>query len=577
MIEIDLMKSMYYKSIKLPVFSGLLLLLVLLVACKAKSDLYVPGNFEVSVVVDSLPGGARHIAVNDNGDLYVKLLSPGHGGNLALRDTNGDNKADIILPFGNYKETGRYGTAMRIYQGYLYFSTELVIYRMKLAPGDLLPVGPLETIVTDDHAHGGHEHNAKPITFDDSGHIFIPFGAPSNACQEFNRTPFSIGKDPCPLFEDHAGVWRFDANKNNQTQKDGYRYATGLRSLVAIEWNHLDQKLYAVMHGRDDLLRLWPNKFSAWQSAVLPAEEFLRIDEGSHAGWPYCYYDQIQEKKVLAPEYGGDGKIIGRCDTFLDPIVGFPGHWAPNDLFFYSGEQFPEHYKNGAFIAFHGSTNRAPYPQSGYFIGFMPYDNGKFKAPMEVFADGFAKVDPIINVSDAVYRPMGIAMGPDGSMYFAETEKGKIWKVKYIGDKNVFGPEQLTAMAQRATTSSIRTPHEIEDNLDKGKKSDGEKAYGVYCAGCHQKNGLGAKGRFPPLASEWVSGDKNKLIDIVLNGMEGEIKVNEEVFNGTMPKHDFLKDEDIASILNYIRSNFGNRAEAIQPEEVKALRKPVNQ
>jgi len=541
--------------------------------CKRPQDLFVPDGFEVTVVADSIPGGARHIAVSENGDLYVKLLQTKKGGNAALRDTDGDGKMDSIATFGGYPEVGRYGTAMRIYQGYLYFSTELVVYRMKLSPGSLVPEGEPEVILTDDHPHRSHEHIAKPVTFDDQGHIYIPFGAPSNACQEFNRTPFSVGMDPCGMLEDHGGVWRFDAHKTNQTQKDGYKYATGLRSLVGIEWNPLDKKLYAVMHGRDDLLRLWPNLYSPWQSAVLPAEEFLRIEEGSHAGWPYCYYDQMQGKKVLAPEYGGDGKIIGRCDSFYNPIIGFPGHWAPNDLFFYNGDQYPEHYKNGAFIAFHGSTNRAPYPQAGYFIGFMPYRDGEFRGPVEVFADGFARLDTIVNVSDAVYRPMGIAMGPDGSLYLAETEKGRVWKVSYKGNKEKFGPAQLASMAQRALTANhIRTPDEVLDNLDRGKKADGEKAYRVYCGACHQNNGLGASGRFPPLASDWVSGDKNRLINVVLKGLEGDILVNNEIWNGTMPRHDFLKDEDIATILTYIRTSFGNQADAVTPEEVKAQR-----
>lgn len=548
-------------------------LILLLSRCKRSQDLFVPDGFEVTVVADSIPGGARHIAVSESGDIYVKLLQTKKGGNIALRDTDGDGKMDSMATFGGYKEIGRYGTAMRLYQGYLYFSTELVVYRMKLSPGNLIPEGELEVVMTDDHAHGSHEHVAKPVTFDDQGHIYIPFGAPSNACQEFNRTPFSVGMDPCNILEDHGGVWRFDAHKNNQTQKDGYRYATGLRSLVGIEWNPMDKKLYAVMHGRDDLLRLWPNKFSPWQSAVLPAEEFLRIEEGSHAGWPYCYYDQMQGKKVLAPEYGGDGRIVGRCDSFSNPIIGFPGHWAPNDLFFYTGNQYPGHYKNGAFIAFHGSTNRAPYPQAGYFIGFMPYRDGEFQAPVEVFADGFARLDTIVNVSDAVYRPMGIAMGPDGSLYFAETEKGRIWKVSYKGKKEKFGTAQLASMAQRAQTANhIRTPDEVLDNLDRGKKSDGEKAYRVYCGACHQNNGLGASGRFPPLASDWVSGDKSRLINIVLQGVEGDILVNNEIWNGTMPRHDFLKDEDIATILTYIRSSFGNQGDAVTPEEVKAQR-----
>lgn len=551
--------------------------MVLTIACKVSPDLYVPEDFEVTVVVDSIPGGARHIALNDNGDIYVKLMVPGHGANVALRDTTGDGRADLVQTFGNYKELGRYGTAMRIYQGYLYFSTELTIYRSKLIPGQLLPEPIIDTIVIDDHAHGMHEHNAKPITFDESGHIFVPFGGPSNACQVHNRTPFSPGIDPCPLLEDHAGVWRFDAHKKNQTQKDGYKYATGLRSLLAIEWNELDHTLYTVMHGRDDLLRLWPNKFSPWQSALLPSEEFLRVDEGSHSGWPYCYYDQMQGKKVLAPEYGGDGKIIGRCDTFNNPIIGFPGHWAPNDLYFYQGDQYPDRYKNGAFISFHGATNRAPYPQSGYFIGFVPFQDGKFSNEVEVFADGFARVDPIVSVSDAVYRPMGIAMGPDGSMYFAETEKGRIWRVRYKGIKKTFGMAQMASMVSRKLESNIRTPDEVNDNLDKDKIETvaGEKAYTVYCGACHQKDGMGASGRFPTLASDWVSGDKVRLINAVLLGVDGDIMVNNEIFNGTMPRHDFLKDEDIANILTYIRKSFGNQADGVKPEEVAVERAKI--
>ncbi len=551
--------------------------MVLTIACKVSPDLYVPEDFEVTVVVDSIPGGARHIALNDNGDIYVKLMVPGHGAKVALRDTTGDGRADLVQTFGNYKELGRYGTAMRIYQGYLYFRTELTIYRSKLIPGQLLPEPIIDTIVIDDHAHGMHEHNAKPITFDESGHIFVPFGGPSNACQVHNRTPFSPGIDPCPLLEDHAGVWRFDAHKKNQTQKDGYKYATGLRSLLAIEWNELDHTLYTVMHGRDDLLRLWPNKFSPWQSALLPSEEFLRVDEGSHSGWPYCYYDQMQGKKVLAPEYGGDGKIIGRCDTFNNPIIGFPGHWAPNDLYFYQGDQYPDRYKNGAFISFHGATNRAPYPQSGYFIGFVPFQDGKFSKEVEVFADGFARVDPIVSVSDAVYRPMGIAMGPDGSMYFAETEKGRIWRVRYKGNKKTFGMAQMASMESRKLESNIRTPDEVNDNLDKDKIETvaGEKAYTVYCGACHQKDGMGASGRFPTLASDWVSGDKVRLINAVLLGVDGDIMVNNEIFNGTMPRHDFLKDEDIANILTYIRKSFGNQADGVKPEEVAIERAKI--
>lgn len=538
--------------------------------------LSLPDGFEAVVVVDSLAGKARHLAIRDNGDIFVKLrFSQEDGGCAALRDKDNDGKADVVKYFGKYDEEGRWSlqTGMRIYGDYVYFSSELDVYRMKLPRFGLLPRGELETIVHDDHEHGRHEHIAKPITFDDQGHIFVPYGAPSNACQEPKRTPGMPGLDPCPQLADHAGIWRFDANKTNQTQKDGLHFATGIRSVVAMDWNPADKNLYVVMHGRDDLLRLFSDKYTPWQSAMLPSEEFIRVTEGSDFGWPYCYYDQMQEKKVLAPEYGGDGVIVGRCSEFDMPFIGFPGHWAPNDLFFYRGDQFPERYKNGAFIAFHGSTNRAPYPQAGYFVCFVPFENGEPAGEWEVFADGFAGVDPIVSVSDAVYRPMGIAMGPDGSLYLGDTEHGKIWRVMYKGDKAQFGEPQLKEMEGRKQLAHIRTPDEVEDNLQKTLTAKGETLYYSYCGICHQSNGKGASGRYPPLAgADWVTGDKERLIGIVLNGLEGPIDVNGETYNNVMPQHSFLSDEDIASVLTYIRQNFGNEAEAVTPTEVAKVR-----
>jgi glucose/arabinose dehydrogenase len=536
--------------------------------------LFLPEGFEAMVVVDSLKGRARHMAVNDNGDIYVKLRFPQEeGGNVALRDTNNDGRADIVKIFGDYHDKGNYGTAMRIYDGYLYFSSELNVYRQKLTPGKLIPEGELEVILRDDHEHGRHEHIAKPVSFDDKGYMYVPFGAPSNNCQEKNRTPNSPGLMPCPQLEDHGGIWRFDAHKTGQTQKDGTKYATGLRSIVGMDWNKEDKTLYVVHHGRDDLLRLWPNIYSAWQSAVLPSEEFIKVKEGTDAGWPYYYYDHMLGKRVLNPEYGGDSKITEGGEKYDQPVMGFPGHWAPNDLFFYTGDQFPERYKNGAFIAFHGATNRIPYPQSGYFIGFIPFRNGAPTGEWEVFADGFAQVDPIANVSDAVYRPMGIAMGPDGDLYLSDTEKGKIWRVMYKGSKSSFGPTQLSAMENRKLLSHIRDPHEVEDDLTREQTLAGAKLYTTYCATCHQQNGLGDGQRFPPLAgAEWVTQNKKRLINVVLNGLEGPIEVKGQAYTGVMPQHSFLSDEEVSQVLTFIRQSFGNNAGGISAAEVAAVR-----
>ncbi|WP_422861685.1 PQQ-dependent sugar dehydrogenase [Flagellimonas sp. W118] len=558
-----------------------ILVIILLVSCSKKEGplnggLFLPDGFEAMVVVDSTEGKVRHMAVSENGYLYAKLRNSSDMGSITvLQDTNNDGAADNIERFGSYRTSQRwsYATAMRIYNGYLYFSSELVVYRYKLKPGTLVPEGEMEIVFTDDHPHGKHEHIGKPLAFDDEGHMYIPFGAPSNACQSPKRTPGAPGLDPCPQLEQHGGIWRFDANKLGQTQKDGYKYASGIRSVVAMNWNPTDKNLYVVMHGRDDLLRLFPDRYDPWQSALLPSEEFIKVTEGSDFGWPYCYYDQIKEKKVLAPEYGGDGETVGRCDQYDDPIVGFPGHWAPNDLVFYEGDAFPEHYKNGAFIAFHGSTNRAPYPQSGYFVGFVPFKDGKPSGDWEVFVDGFAGVDPLESVNDAMYRPMGIAFGPKGDMYISDSVKGKIWKVVYTGDRSTFGEEQLAQMEKRKELSHIRTPDRIKDNLMQDDIDGGAKTYYTYCSACHQKNGGGATGRFPPVANtDWVTGDKERLIKIILEGMEGSIQVHGETYNGVMPQHSFLSDKEIADVLTYIRSNFGNEASAIEPEEVEEIR-----
>ena len=557
-----------------------LLITLCLIQCKSEppnGGLFLADGFQATIFVDSIAETVRHMAITTDGIVYAKLRNASENGSIAvLKDYDNDGDSDIIKRFGGMdkRQKWSYATAMRIYNGYIYFSSDLVVYRYKLKPGTLIPEGEVEIVVSDDHEHGKHEHIGKPIAFDNKGNMFVPFGAPSNACQDPKRTPGASGIDPCPQLENHGGIWRFDANKLGQTQKDGYRYASGIRSVVAMNWNPVNDELYVVIHGRDDLLRLWPNKYSPWESALLPSEEFIMVTEGSDFGWPYCYFDQIKNKKVLAPEYGGDGEIVGRCSEFNDPIIGFPGHWAPNDLVFYEGEQFPERYKNGAFIAFHGSTNRTPYQQSGYFVAFVPFKDGVPSGDWEVFADGFAGVDPIVSVKDAHFRPMGIAIGPDGSLFISDSVKGRIWKITYTGDKDNFGEAQLVEMEKHKLLSHIRTPDKITDNLMQDEMSGGETTYYRYCSACHQLDGEGASGRFPTLAgTDWVTGDKERLIKVVLNGMEGSLEVGGEVFNGVMPQHSFLKDEEISQVLTYIRTNFGNDASGISIEEIEEIRR----
>lgn len=536
--------------------------------------LYMPAGFEAVVVVDSLPGRARHLAVNSNGDIYVKgRREMPDGMNWALRDTTGDGRADLIVNFGSFQHEGPYSTEMRIHNGYLYTSAETFVYRYKLVPGELIPSSEPEVIVRD--VDGPREHDGKPIAFDDEGNIYVPFGGPSDACQVQNRVPGSPGLKPCPLLDSNAGIWKFRADRQNQFRsRDGIRVASGLRSVVGMEWNARDKSLYAVAHGRDNLNASWPGIFSDWDNAMLPAEGFYKLPVGADVGWPYYYFDQIKDKIMVNPEYGGDGKTVCSDPKIRKPVFGFPGHFAPNDMVFYRGSQFPERYRHGAFVALHGSTIRAPYPQAGYFIAFLPFKDGRFQ-PMEVFADGFAGMDTIINTADAAHRPMGLAVGPDGSLYVSDSQKGKIWQIKYKGNRAAFGSAQLAGMKKRQlTATNIKTPDPVKDNLDEKRiMARGEQLYTQYCRSCHQRSGAGDGNRYPPIVrSEWVRGDSSRLINVLLQGLQGPIEVSGKQYNNVMPAFSFLNDADLSELLTYIRKGFSNWRSGITVEQVAAER-----
>jgi mono/diheme cytochrome c family protein len=169
---------------------------------------------------------------------------------------------------------------------------------------------------------------------------------------------------------------------------------------------------------------------------------------------------------------------------------------------------------------------------------------------------------------------MGIAFAPDGSMYVGETEKGRIWKVQFKGDRENFGTAQLAQMEERKKLSHIRTPDILNDRIEPKDMAIGQKTYNQYCMACHQSNGMGASGRFPPLnGTDWVIGEKERLVHLILNGMEGEIEVNGEIYDGLMPQHSFLNDDQIADVLTYIRTNFGNEASSLSAEEIENYRK----
>ena len=413
---------------------GIYLLLLLSISvhflanAQENAGLTLPTGFKANLFAENI-GSARHIAISKNGVVFAKLNRADKQGRTIIRlaDENKDGVSDNVTGWANYGGTGIYLTGNA-----LYASSNEAIFKYQLDGKDEV-VNPLSPITVVTGLINRRQHESKSITFDKANNIYVNIGAYSNACQEKDRTPGGKGMMPCPILDSAGGIWKFDASKENQTYGDGKRYATGLRNVIGLDWNPQANKLYVAQHGRDQLNTFFPSLYTDAQNAELPAETFYEINEGDNAGLPYVYYDNFQHKKIVSPEYGGDGKKEGASDI-KNPAVAFPAHMAPMGVLFYTGNQFPAKYKNGAFITFHGSWNRAPLPQEGFFVAFVPFKNGKATGEWEIFANGFAgTVDgaKITSTRSAKARPCGLAQGPDGSIYVSDDTKGSIFKISY--------------------------------------------------------------------------------------------------------------------------------------------------
>jgi glucose/arabinose dehydrogenase len=406
------------------------------------SGITLPPGFCATVFADNI-GHARQMVVAPNGVVYVNTWSgryyrndtpPAGGFLVALQDTTGDGHADVVARFGPGAETGNAGgTGIALYNGAVYAETNDRIVRYALPAGVVAPSGPPEVIVSGLPLTG--DHPMHPFRIDAQGGLYVDLGSATNSCQVANRMPNSPGIQPCTELETRAGIWRYDANRTGQRFSPAERFVTGLRNGEGIAFDATG-RMFATQHGRDQLRENWPHLYTPEQGANEPAEELVQLERGADYGWPYCYYDLAQHRLVLAPEYGGDGgKAVGPCADKRAPVAAFPGHWAPNDLLLYDGNQFPAAYRGGAFIAFHGSWNRAPFPQGGYNVVFQPLADGKASGPYVVFADGFAGA--VKEPGQAAHRPSGLAVGSDGALYISDDQRGRIWRVTYRGPASV--------------------------------------------------------------------------------------------------------------------------------------------
>ncbi|HVB37366.1 MAG TPA: c-type cytochrome [Vicinamibacterales bacterium] len=498
------------------------------------SGLKLPKGFCATVFADGI-GHARHMVVASDGVVYVNTWSGRYYGNkppheggflVALEDTTGNGKADVIERFGETPQMGGAGgVGIALYKNAIYAEINDRIAKYPLTPGSIAPkVGPGITIVSGLPLTG--DHPMHPFIIDAHGMMYVDDATPSNACQEKNRVPQSPGLVPCTQLETRGGVWRYDASKTDQAFSPAGRYATGIRNAEGLAFD-AEGHLFATQHGRDQLHANWPQFYRPDQEATLPAEELLLLKPGGDYGWPECYYDQFAQKLVLAPEYGGDGKKIGVCADKIGPVAAFPAHWGPNDLAHYDKTQFPERYRKGVFIAFHGSWNRAPYPQGGYNVVFQPLSGTQASGTCEVFADGFAGGHE--SPQGAAHRPTGLAVGPDGALYVSDDVSGRIYRITYRGgpfDASSITPcPGLTAPAGEAVAARETPPEGTHPNagreaavlpVPQGATRDmvalGERIYhgqvgGASCTGCHGGNAQGTPLGPSLTGNQWLWSD----------------------------------------------------------------------
>lgn len=408
-------------------------------ACAGDAGLQLPEGFCASVFADGI-GHARHIAVSPSGVVYVNTWSgryyrnsppPAGGFLVALQDTQGSGKADVIQRFGETLQSGGAGgTGIAIFGGWLFAEINDKIVRYTLPAGAVVPNEPPTTIVSGLPLTG--DHPMHPFSIDADGSLYVDVASASNSCQVKNRMLRSPGIDPCMELETRAGIWRFDASAPNQVFSAAQRYATGLRNAEGIAIDEAGHRIFVTQHGRDQLRANWPELYQPEEEATLPAEEVLLLTRGSDYGWPECYYDPGRRTLVLAPEYGGDGgKTVGRCAAKSGPVAAFPAHWAPNDMLYYDRREFPAHYRRGLFIAFHGSWDRAPYGQQGYNIVYRSLASDGDSGSCEIFADGFSGA--VKSPGGAEHRPSGLGLGPDGALYVSDDVRGRIYRIVYMG------------------------------------------------------------------------------------------------------------------------------------------------
>jgi glucose/arabinose dehydrogenase len=344
--------------------------------------LQLPPGFKANLFADKL-SNARWLQVTPNGDV---LLAESDAGKITfLRDANNDGRAEIIQTFA---EGFQRPHGMAIANGKFYVADALGVYSYPYKDGDTKAQGT-RTQVTEPGQFGKlGGHWTRNLAIDSKGDVYVSIGSNGN------------------INEDEAHRAAINKVVNGKL----VQFGTGLRNPVGLVFYPGTDDLYTVVNERDGL------------GDELVPDYMTRVQQGEFYGWPYAYLGQHEEPSMK----GKRPDLVAKAKV---PDVLFRSHSAPLGFAFYTGTQFPEQYRGGAFVAHHGSWN-ASNPR-GYKIVYVPFKDKRPVGGYENFALGFWTTGAA--PAGVMGRPVGVAQAKDGSLLVADDVGNAIWRISYEG------------------------------------------------------------------------------------------------------------------------------------------------
>ena len=352
----------------------------------------VPAGFKVEEFLTGLEN-PRLIRTAPNGDIFFAESRPGRV--RVVRAPNGAGRPDVneVFVSGLNRPFGIAFYPPGPNPQFVYIANTDAVLRFPYRSGDLKARGKGEVIVPDLPGGGqlrGGGHWTRDLAFSlDGRKMFVSVGSHSN-----------VYENPMENEERRADILEYNPDGT------GFRlYATGIRNAVGIAIHPQTGELWASVNERDGL------------GDDLVPDYITRVKEGGFYGWPWFYLGPNQD-----PRHPGAHPELR--NKVLIPDVLLQSHTASLEMVFYAGQQFPEEYVNSAFAAQHGSWNRAR--RTGYKVIRVPVRNGIPSGEYEDFMTGF-----VTPQGDVWGRPVGVAVGRDGSLFVTDDGANTIWRISY--------------------------------------------------------------------------------------------------------------------------------------------------